>query len=307
MMKRLVSIAVLVGFLSISGWAWGANAPRDYIPAPPGCLAILMYYTHSSADSLYFDGKKVADDVDFKGNVGLFRPVYYMEAGPFLMDPQLILPFGDLSLESDDLGLDLSSTGIGDPILLATLWLLHNPESKTWLGFTPFFFLPIGEYDNDGALSLGENRWRFRTELGFVKGFEVLAGHNAYFELTLGGDFFLENDDFGPESSSLEQDPVFNLETHVNYDITDSFFVSGDYYYRHGGETEIDGLRQDDTLNTHTLGFSLGYNIATNYQLLFQYQHDVDVDSGLPTQALTFRFMYACDVGYLFGKSAAGK
>ena len=305
-MKRLSVLVLLCLTLVLPGAALADNLARDYIPAPPDTLAVLLYYTHSSSDSLYAHGDKVAN-VDFTGNVGLFRPVYYMMAGPFEIDPQFILPFGNLNLEAKSGNLDLSTSSVGDPILFATIWFLNDPKSKTWLGFTPFFFIPIGDYQNHGLLSLGENRWRFREELGFVKGFEVIPEHNAYFELQVGGDFFTKNDSFGKLDQDMNQDPIFNLESHLSYDLTKALFVSADYYYHGGGETEVGNFKQDDSLSNSILGMTLGFNIAPNYQLLFQYKGDVHTESGLQTQAFTFRFLYACDLGSLTGKATALK
>ena len=307
----LLCAALLIPVTASATHLGAGNLPRDYIPAPAGCLALMQYYIHLSADTLNSDGNSVATDVDFSGDVGLFRPVYWMEVGPFVMDPQFILPFGALNLESTSLGLDTTASGVGDPILLATIWFINNKESKTWLGFTPFFFIPIGDDDNRGGLSVGaEDRWRFREELGFVQGFEVIPSHNAYFELQVGVDLFADGDDVAPApiNTTLSQDPIFNLESHLSYDLTKDIFISADYYGHWGGEQEVDGFTVvNSETATQTIGFTLAYSLSPSYQLLFQYKSDIDVDNGLEQQAIVFRFLYACDVGYLFGKTAAGK
>lgn len=304
-MKRFILALLMVSTVLVQhNSALADNQPRDYLPAPPGCLALLFYYNHLTADSLYNDGEKVIDDLDFSANVGIFRAVYYFELGGFELAPNLLIPFGDMDFEVPGVA-DLSATGVGDPIFLTAVWLYRNPESKTWLGVAPYFFFPVGDYDNDGALSLGANRWRFREEANFTQGFQVLPGHNAYFELTLAGDFFTDNDEFGAQKQTQSRDPYLTVESHLSYDVTSSIFASADYYYHHGGETSIAGIDQRDRLNNHTIGFTLGYNIAPSFQVLLQYTGDVDVESGPKTQGVLFRFLYACDVGYLFGSPAA--
>lgn len=297
-MKRL-SMLLLCLFLATPSAVLADNIARDYIPAPPDTLAIFLYYQHGSADSMYAGGRKVANDVDYSANVGLFRPVYFTQIGPFVIDPQCIIPFGSANLRSNTLGLDNTSSGFGDPILLATIWFLNDTKSKTWLGFTPFFYIPVGTYDNDGVVSLGENRWRFREELGFVKGFEIFPEHNLYFELQVGGDFFTTNHSYTAADANMDQDPIFNLESHLSYDVTKAFWVSADYYYHYGGKTEVDGVKNDDSLSNHAVGMTLGYNLTPSYQLLFQYKADVSVESGLPTQTALFRFLYVTDFGSL--------
>jgi len=315
-MKRLLLVLLVCMALIMPRAASADNLPRDYIPAPPGCLALLLYYFHTSADTFYHAGHKVTSDFDFSANTGLMRPVYYFEAGPFMMNVQFLAPFGQLELDTNTEipGSNLTSSGFGDMTLLSTIWFIHDSQSKTWLGFTPYFTFPTGNYENNGALSIGGNRFAFKEELGFVKGFEVMPGHSIYFDLTLAGDFFLDNDEFGAfgphgNGRTLSQDPVLTVESHLSYDLTKEFLIAFDYYYHFGGETSIDGFgNNDDQVSNHRIGFTAGYNIVPSVQLLFQYAHDVDVREGALAQQLTFRFLYACDVGYLFGTpSGTGK
>jgi len=272
------------------------NIARDYIPAPPGTLAILLYYTHTSADTLYSQGNATNRNVDFSANVELFRPVYYTHLGPFTIDPQAIIPIVDEKLDFNN-GSSFSTSGIGDPIVFATIWFLNDKDSKTWFGFTPFFFLPIGKYHKDSLLNPGANVWAFREEGAFVKGFEVIPGHNIYFEFTLGGDFYTDNTD-----THTSRNALLNVEHHTSYDLTDKFFLSADYYYHNGGESFTNGLSNLDSASNHTVGASLGFNFLPGYQLLVQYKNDVDVESGPKSQSVTLRFLYATDFGALIGK-----
>ncbi len=299
-MKRL-SLLLLVCLTLLFPCAVSAdNTARDYIPAPPDTLATMIYYTHTTADTLYGGGHKLATGLDLSEDVGILRTIYYFKLGPFMVDPQFLLPFGGASLGNK--GNDLSATGVGDLAVLATIWFVNNPQSKTWLGFTPFFFFPTGNYENNGALSLGSNRFGFREELGFVQGFDVIPNHPAYFELQLGGDFYTDNNDYTTAQLTRSQDPVLNVESHLSYDVTKALWASADYYYHWGGESAVAGIAQDDRLANHTLGFTLGYNIASNYQILFQYKNDVEVESGLPAQSFTIRFTYMTDLDSLVGK-----
>ena len=165
-MKRLPLIVLLCLAFTAPCAVWADNVSRDYIPAPPDTLAVLTYYEHLSADSIYANGTKVANNIDFSGNIGILRVVWFTQIGPFVIDPQFLIPFGGLNLDTNTgKGGSLTTNGFGDPILAATIWFINDPKSRTWLGFTPFFYIPGGAYDNNGALSMGENRWHFREEL----------------------------------------------------------------------------------------------------------------------------------------------
>ncbi len=130
-----------------------------------------------------------------------------------------MIPFGEQSLDGAGVGgVELSSSGFADPVITATLWLIDDPKSKTWFGFTPFITMPLGEYDKDKGLNLGNNRWAFKPEFGFVKGFGKF-----FLDLTANCEFYTDNDDYSSASLTFEQDPLYTFETHLSYNVTDSF------------------------------------------------------------------------------------
>ena len=264
------------------------NDPRDYVPLPAGTVLIASYFSHISATNAYSKGNKVATNMDLSANIGMIRPVYYMKLGPLTIDPQMIIPFGVQTLQTNTTaGGEISSSGLADPIVTATVWFLNDPASKTYLGFTPWFFLPIGEYDKKKAVNLGGNRFMFREEIGFVKGFG-----DFNIDLTASVDLFTDNDKVGADNAKMSQDPVFNFETHLSYDINKSFFTSLDYFYHNGGKTKIESKSNDDAVDTHAIGATLGFMLSPSYQLLFKIKQDVSVENGLKTNTIGTRLAY---------------
>ena len=83
---------------------------------------------------------------------------------------------------------------------------------------------------------MGANRWGFREEINFTKGFDVIPNHPIYFEVTAGTDFFTTNDDY-MGGQDLAQDPIYNLESHLSYDLTKALAISFDYYGHWGGSS----------------------------------------------------------------------
>jgi len=263
------------------------NLARDYLPAPPGTVASMLYWNHVSSNSLYADGEKTAG-ADYSGNIGLWREVYYWQLGPFQGAVDFIVPFGNQSLSNPD----DSASGVGDPILLGTIWFLNKTSTKSYIGFTPYFFLPFGQYNRSG-LSMGDNRWAFREELNYTQGFEVIPNHNAYFEITVSGDFFTDNNDYGATGTTQSKDPLFNLESHLSYDLTKDWWISADFYGRWGGAISYDQLTGISRTNTQAIGGTLAYNIIPGWQILMQYRGDVAVDNGYQTQTFLARLLYA--------------
>ncbi|MBE0617777.1 MAG: transporter [Proteobacteria bacterium] len=92
---------------------------------------------------------------------------------------------------------------------------------------------------------------------------------------------------------TLKQDPLYTIELHASYELSPAWWIAADYYWHGGGETELDGVKADDSQNNHTLGASTAFGLSPNHQLLISYQYDVDVESGPQYQTVAARFMYA--------------
>lgn len=291
-MKKMIRSTILCCVLGLSIFtasAFADNDPRDYVPLPAGTTLIASYFSHISATNAYSKGNKAANNMDLSANIGMIRPVYYTKLGPLTIDPQMIIPFGAQTLQTNSgaAGGEISSSGLADPIVTATVWFINDPASKTYLGFTPWFFLPLGEYDKNKPVNLGGNRFMFREEVGFVKGFG-----DFNIDLTASADFFTDNKKVGPTDAKMSQDPIFNFETHLSYDINKTFFTSLEYFYHNGGKTTLAGVENDDAVNTHAAGVTLGFMLSPSYQLLFKYKQDLSVENGLKTGTIGTRLAY---------------
>ncbi|MDF1556229.1 MAG: transporter [Deferrisomatales bacterium] len=278
-MKRTCIAAVLCFGLVLPNIAFADLDPRDYVGAPAGTFAMLTYFRHITADTLYNDGDEVNNNFGLTANVEIFRPVYYFDVGGFLVDIQALLITGDQEIDAAG----VSSSGIFDPVLLGTVWFINNGESQTWLGFTPYFSIPVGDYDKDKPLNNGENRWKFKEELMLAKGLG-----NGWF-LDVGGsvEFYTDEDD-----AKKKQDPLWTGELHLSKDITKKWYIGASYMYHAGGETEFDGVNSNDSQNNHTLMATTVFGFDDNYNLQLQYKRDISVESGPETSAFQARLLY---------------
>jgi len=265
-----------------------AGDTRGYVSPKSEIKGMVFYYLNTYSNEKYKKGDKIGDDFNLKSNVEVFRPIYYFKPGDHTITFQSLIPFGNISLDGEDAGnKSFSTSGLADISLLAGLWLVEKPESKTWFGVSEWIKMPTGEYDNKRALNMGYNQWAFKSEAGFVQGFG-----NFYIELTPSIEFYTDNSDYGATSAILERDPVFVMESHLSYDMTKSALISLDHYYKKGGESKVSGAPLNDESDNQSLQLTFLFKTADNQRLLLQYLEDVKIENGPKASKFGMRLTY---------------
>lgn len=285
-MQRTIFLWVIVIFLLFPSLAI-ANSPRDYLPLDPGSFFVAFYYDHYLGNDYYRKGVKVNSSTNYSANIGIFRAVYYTSLGPFTIDPQIILPFGEANLIGKDSG------GFGDATFAATIWFVNNKENKFIFAYTPFLTAPTGRYDRESSVNIGSNRWATKHELCIAKG----LGDKAWLEVAVNMQFYFDNTNaLGSKNNQVtsSKDPTIGGETHLSYNFTKDFFASADYYYINGGETRLDNVRQKDWVDTHTLGVTFAYMINPHTQIMVNGKTDAGVFNGIMTSSFGAR------LGFIF-------
>lgn len=111
---------------------------------------------------------------------------------------------------------------------------------------------PTGQYDGDKVLNIGANRWYIRPEIGVS--FPI---NNWSVEVALGAKIFTDNDDhFG---KTLQQDPLYNTQLHLVYDINPRQWVAFNANYFWGGATEKDGIENQGFQKNSRLGVTYSH------------------------------------------------
>jgi len=327
--------------LLLAGRALADNNARDYIPAPAGILAVLTYYENVTGQNFYVKGSTGpgftypngvsssghggTDNLGLSENIGILRVIYFcdipMPWGPMRASPQFLVPFGSVTInEGTEYGnspiASSTSTGLSAPFILSQFWIVNDDSCKNYVAFTPFIFFPAGAYNDTKAANIGTNNWQFREEINGTKGFELIPGHFAYIEATLGSSQFTNNDDAGPFSQTMVQKPTFTAESHLSYDLTKTVFIAGDYYGHYAGSYRIDPLYESGNpeyvptqkvgaLGETSVGASLAYSFAPGFQLMAQYRTDVAVANGPAANIFLLRFLWATDLNGLLGNPQA--
>lgn len=251
-----------------------ATDPGDYQALPAGTSAGVLYIQHTEHDTLRSDGKTVPVDAKLRTDIGLARYIHFMEIGGFIADPQVIIPFGQVDL--DVAGTSASASGVGDPLVGGTLWLVNRPEQKQWFGVSAFVSLPLGDYDNDRAVNIGRNRWKTILQAGYVTG----LGDKFMLDLLAETAFYGDNDEAGASKATLSQAQSYGLQAHLRYLISPTSHVALSYYHDFGGETELNGVSQNDEMNNNRWLLTFATFVAPTIQLQLQAGQSIHVENG---------------------------
>tara|TARA_R110002167_G_scaffold140492_1_gene328302 strand:+ start:1008 stop:1895 length:888 start_codon:yes stop_codon:yes gene_type:complete len=249
--------------------------PGDYRPLPGGFNLAVLYYQTTDYDKFYYEGEHIEEAPTLSTDVGLVRLVHYMEIGGFVIDPQLVIPYGSVKLNSGNS--ELSASGVGDPIVGATIWLYNNTETKAAFGITGWVSLPLGSYDEEqGGINIGENRYKFITQAAYVSPITDKFSLEIVGEYTVFGD----NDDFGSSGITKQQDAQYGAQAHLSYHMTEATKLSFSYYHDFGAESEIEGVKQNDELNNSRFQVSAQHFLAPDWQAQLQYGRSISIESG---------------------------
>jgi len=199
----------------------------------------------------------------------------------------LILPMGRISgdVTVGTTTIKQTARGFGDPMLEFDINLIGPPAQKNIpdvIRYEPGFSLdllvdlalPIGEYDSDQSLNIGQNRWYGRVGMPVIWQLgQWVPGRRTTLEILPSVWFYGDNTDFS--GKTLETDPSFQLDAHLTRDLTEHFWGSLDGVYYKGGKSSIDGV-SGESLSNLGVGLTLGYQINDNLNLTLGYKSTVN-------------------------------
>lgn len=206
--------------------------------------------------------------------------MHYTSIAGLTVGPQILVPFGGLDAGRDTSALGKTS-GVGDVILAAPVWLINDAASRTYLGIAPYLYLPTGSYSADRALNLGENRWKFDLQVGFVKGLT----DKWYVDLTGDVMFHGKNDDFGASGATLKQKALYQGQAYLRYQFTPGANAFVGLLQTWGGETRVNGVDSNDEAQQRKISVGGSYFIRPTTQLLVAFGRDLKVENGFKERA----------------------
>jgi len=266
---------------------------RFYWKTLSGANAVPVIFQSISGNTNPFDPAHiVTPGASFDASLGLAGYARTFSLFDRAAMAAIIEPMGEISGDVTAAGRSShqSALGFGDPMLEFDVNLIGPPAQKDLVDamrYEPGFSLdllldlalPIGEYDNDRQLNLGQNRWygRLGSPIVWQLG-PWVPGQRTTLEFLPAVWFFGDNTDY--VGQTLSTDPMFQLDAHLTRDFTEHFWGALDVAWYYGGKANIDGV-EGDTLNNVGVGLTLGYQINDNLSLSVGYKSTVnDTNSG---------------------------
>jgi hypothetical protein len=122
-------------------------------------------------------------------------------------------------------------------------------------------YMPLSQYDSSSPINLGTNRWGIRLGAPMVMPFGKPA-RPVNLEVNPTIIFFTANNDPFGSATHRTQEPLFQIENHLSYNLMKKLWGSLDLRYQYGGETTSDGVPDDNRLQQLGGGATLGYAIT---------------------------------------------
>ncbi len=263
---------------------------RFYWKSLSGGNAVPVIFNSISGNSNPFDPANTpVPDAQFDATMALAGYAHSFELFDRAAVGGILLPMGRVSATGTLAGRTANQTasGYGDPTIEFTINLIGPPAQRNIpdvqryqpgfsLDLLADLALPIGEYNSDQALNLGQNRWYGRIGAPIVWQLgDWVPGRRTTLEFLPAVWLFGNNTNYD-NGKTLKTDPLFQLDAHITRDFTERIWGAIDGVWYSGGQASINGVMQGSKLNNIGLGLTLGYTINDNINMTFGYKSTIN-------------------------------
>jgi hypothetical protein len=271
--------------------------PRAYSPSPVGVNFLVGNVTHLHGETNLDPSlpiKNVHADIDLYV-VGYVRTFGLAGHSASL---GLVVPYarGDVTGDVLEQSHTAHRSGIGDVRLRLAVNLLGGPalsprefaarDPEPSLGASFSVIVPTGQYEPAHLVNIGQNRWAFKSELGF----QYPLGP-WFFETSAGVWLFTDNNDFfGGQRKS--QDPLYIGQVHAGYNFRPGLWLAVNAAYALGGRSTVDGDRSDDYQHNSRYGATLSMPLSTGWSAKLAWSKGLTVRAGGNYEIVSLALQY---------------
>ncbi|HEY5973564.1 MAG TPA: transporter [Geobacteraceae bacterium] len=247
----------------------GEIEPRAYVNTPVGINFLLAGYAYTDG-GLATPGASPIKDAQLRMHSGLMAYARSMDVFGASGKIDIIAPYSSLSGNASVAGelRERHIAGFNDPRIRFSVNFYGAPalsvaefadyQQDLLIGASLQISAPLGQYDKEKLVNLGNNRWFFKPDIGISK-----AWGDFVLEFANGVTFFTDNNDFFG-GKKQEQDPLYTAQLHATYTIGRGIWAAVSGTYDYGGRTTVDGVTNADFQNNSRVGATLALPVNRN-------------------------------------------
>jgi hypothetical protein len=278
--------------------------PRRWTHLPIGTNVLGINYGFSAGD-LSLDPVLQIQDARVEMNTAAVSYTRYFALADRTARIDLVLPVQSGNWDGLVGGVprSVNRDGLADPVVRLSANLCGAPaltgkefadfrrehSVSTTLGAALELHLPLGEYQEDKLINLGQNRFTITPQLGVLH-----TSGEWSFELTGSMYLFTDNDEFF-NGNELRQDPLYAVQTHVVKTFGQDWWMSAGVAYSWAGESTVNGVPQKDDKSNLLSGASIGFRLGASQGVRLAYMRTDtlnDLGSDTDTVALGWSFRF---------------
>ena len=257
-------LSAAIGLCSLQVLSAHELRPRAYVITPVHSNAVILGYAFNDG-SIFFG--TVLPITDASGRYSVPNLTYYHSLSFFKRSANVTatLPYvvGTFKGEVNESEQQIYRSGMADSIFRCSVNLLGGPalppknfmkwKQKTLLGASIEVVAPTGQYYSSHLINPGSNRWAFKPEIGYSGRWRnwILDAYGGVWLFTTNSNY-LTGSEFSNHQNTLTQAPIGSIEMHLSYHVKPRLWVSVDGNYWYGGETTVNNVLKNDTLQSNS-------------------------------------------------------
>ncbi len=307
-MRNLGKLAIAGALgLCASGMASAQDlAPRAYVITAVHSNAVTITYSYNSGN-LLFDGAVPITGATATISTPILTFYHSLNFFGRSANVTATVPYGVGNFRGTALGAEQHAyrSGLLDSSYRFSVNLKGGPamqpaeylkwRQKVLIGASVKLVAPTGQYDPTKLINWGNNRWAFKTELGYSQrwGHWVVDAYGAGWFFTTNSEFFSYNQYF-PGLQTQSESPIAAVEGHLSYDFKPRLWISFDANFWHGGETSLNGVANQVTVQKSSrVGVTAAIPISKHQSLKFSYNKGAYINYGGNYQSVSVAWQYS--------------
>jgi hypothetical protein len=158
---------------------------------------------------------------------------------------------------------------------------------KTNVGASILVLAPLGQHDPAKFVNIGTNRWAFKPEIALS---HAIRQRRLVLDAYLGVWLFTANNNY--QGRTRTQDPIYNTQFHLSYNLTPRAWVAFDVNFYTGGRTSTAGIRNNNAQHNSRIGGTISVPLSSRQSMKFAYSFGAFTTVGGDFQTVSVGYQY---------------